>query len=409
MWTPRSSPYLERMIRMSRAATAAALTMSLALPLGAVGTAAAQDASASAAPPRAASAAFPQLPPPTGKYAVGSKVLHLVDRDRGDPWVPTADGRELMVSLHYPAARSGSGGTGTARYATLEEARLMAEGFGMSGAVPADRLSGMRTHSKPDAPVSKGRYPLVVLSPGFGAARWTQTNLAEDLASRGYVVASLDHAYESFGTSVPGGRTLTCVSCDAVDQGGVPLSVVTTTRAKDVSFVLDRLTGPDPVWRHSAVIDKRRVGMAGHSIGGASAASAMVGDRRVRAGINMDGAFWEKLPAGGLKGRPFMLLGTDDEVHRPGGTDRTWDETWPGLNGWKRWLTVAGSHHGTFSDHPVISEHFGVPGEPYPAARATAITRTYVSAFFDEHLRGTPRAVLAGPTAANPEVKFHTP
>ncbi|MFF2020883.1 alpha/beta hydrolase family protein [Streptomyces sp. NPDC058171] len=407
------------MIRMSRAATAAALAMSLAVPLGLASTAAAQDrpafpwAPSSWAPSSASRAAESvpakpaHLPRPTGKFGVGSKVLHLVDHSRADPWVPTADGRELMVTLHYPAARSAKGDP--ARYATGEETRRMRDGFALPAAIPAEQLSRIRTHSKVNARIAKGRYPLVLLSPGYGAGRYTQTSLAEDLASRGYVVASMDHAYESFGTSMPDGRTLTCASCDAVDNNGVPITLVTQTRAKDVSFLLDQLTGPDPVWRHSGAIDKKRVGMAGHSIGGAGAASAMVGDRRVRAGINMDGAFWEEMPRGGLNGRPFMFLGTDDEVHRPGGVDRSWDATWPKLDGWKRWLTVSGAHHGTFSDFPVITEHYGLPGEPYPAARGIGITRTYVAAFFDRHLRGAARPILDGPTTGNPEVKFHNP
>ncbi|MGX2996948.1 alpha/beta hydrolase family protein [Streptomyces sp. JNUCC 64] len=399
------------MIRMSRAATAAALAMSLAAPLGLAGTAVAQESSKPRAAAPAAPASALQLPKPTGKYGVGSTVLHLVDRARTDPWVPTADGRELMVTMHYPASRKAKGAP--ARYSTLKEARLMLKGFGMSDGTddtPAKQMSRMRTHSKVDVPVAKGKHPLVVLSPGFGASRFTQTNLAEDLASRGYVVASVDHAYESYGVSMPDGRTLTCASCTAVDENGVPIALVTQTRAKDVSFLLDRLTAAKPVWKQAKSIDKKRIGMAGHSIGGAAAASAMVGDKRVRAGLNMDGAFWEDLPARGLNGRPFVMLGADDEYHRPGGLDRSWDETWPKLGGWKRWITVVGANHGSFSDTPVLSEHYGLPDrEPFGADRMLKITRTYVAAYFDRHLRGADRPVLDGPSPRNPEVKFYNP
>lgn len=43
------------------------------------------------------------LPAPTGPYRVGSTELHLIDRDRPDPWVPERK-RELMVSVFDPAA-----------------------------------------------------------------------------------------------------------------------------------------------------------------------------------------------------------------------------------------------------------------------------------------------------------------
>ncbi|MFE0776034.1 alpha/beta hydrolase family protein [Streptomyces sp. NPDC058861] len=392
------------MTRLTRAVAATALACSLALTAG-VATATAADAPAPGARTAAAHPARPAaLPAPTGPHAVGSTVLPLVDRSRTDPWVPTADGRALMVTLHYPAARSGGG---PAPYATREEARLLAEQLGPG--VSGDVLARTRTHGRTDARPAPGRHPLVVLSPGFSVSRWTLTSLAEDLASRGYVVASVDHAYESFGISLPGGRTLTCVACEALDEDGVHGSVVTTTRAADVRYVLDRLVGPRSVWRHADAIDARRIGMAGHSIGGASAATAMVADRRIDAGINMDGAFWEELPAEGLRGRPFLMLGTHDETHLPGGADTSWDRTWSALDGWKRWITLAGSDHFSFSDGPVLSRHFGLPEPELSADRAVALTRTYVSAFFDRHLRGLPRPVLDGPSAANPEAHFQNP
>ncbi|WP_369381863.1 alpha/beta hydrolase family protein [Streptomyces sp. cg36] len=400
------------MITVTRAATAVTLSLALALPLAAAsGASAAPGATASSGQPAApapspAPVAAPMtLPRPTGEYGVGSSVFHLVDHSRKDPWNPAAKSRELMLTLHYPAARSGGPGP-VAPYATTAETALLVKGMGMEKAVPAEVLSATRTNSRPDARPAGGSHPLIVLSPGFGGSRYTMTALAEDLASRGYVVASVDHAYESYGISVPGGRTLTCLACTAVGEGGVSGSVVTATRAGDVSFVLDRLTGRHSFWRYASMIDQRRIGMAGHSIGGASAASTMAGDSRVRAGVNMDGAFWDELPRG-LGGRPFMMLGTGD--HRPGGPDGTWDRTWPRLDGWKRWITVAGSEHYTFTDAPLTQAHFGLPQPPLPEARALDITRTYVAAFFDQHLRGIARPVLDGPTAGNPEVTFEDP
>ncbi|MFG2294379.1 alpha/beta hydrolase family protein [Streptomyces sp. NPDC048603] len=395
-----------------RAAAAAVLALALALPVAA-GTASAAPAPSvpSAASPADAGRLLttaPELPRPTGPLPVGSTVLHLVDRSRSDPWVPTAEGRELMVTLHYPAARSGTGRP--APYATTEEAARLIEGAELGDGVSPAELSAMRTHSRSDARPAPGRRPLVVLSPGFSLSRYTLTALAEDLASRGYVVASVDHAYESFGIATPDGRVLGCVACTEVFEGRAKGDKVTAARAKDVSFVLDRLTGRHPVWKHAGIIDRKRIGMAGHSIGGAAAAAAMVGDARIRAGANMDGAFHDRLPAGGLGGRPFLMLGTDDGVHRPGGEDTSWDPTWRALgSGEKRWLTVSGTDHGSFTDAPVIFGHFGLPRPPIPVDRATGIPRVYLAAFFDRHLRGTEQPLLDGPSPANPEVVFHTP
>ncbi|MEU8542021.1 alpha/beta hydrolase [Streptomyces sp. NPDC048717] len=406
------------MNKATRAAATVLLACALALPaatLPASATTIAPPVPSVAAALRApAPAALPttsaplELPAPTGRFAVGAGDLHLVDHSRPDPWVPTADGRELMVTLHYPAARR-TGGT-PAPYATEDESRLLLAGVGGVDPAGIRDLAAMNTYSVKDARPAPGRRPLVVLSPGFGMPRFTLTALAVDLASRGYVVASVDHAYETSGTSVPGGRVLApCVACELLATGRIEGADVTAARAADVRFLLDRLTGPHAVQPYARMIDRDRIGMAGHSIGGASAEAAMLKDRRIDAGANMDGSFWDALPAGGLGGRPFLFLGADD-AHFPGGGDTSWDTTWRALGGRKYWLTVAGADHMTFTDAPVLLRHFGVPSDAViPDGRALAVTRAYVAAFFDRELRGTPQPLLDGPSPLHPEVRFHTP
>ncbi|MFF9145928.1 alpha/beta hydrolase family protein [Streptomyces sp. NPDC014861] len=393
---------------MIRAAATALLACAVALPTAVTATAAPTPAvrsGSTSVTDRPADAV--RLPAPTGPYRVGSSVLHLVDRSRTDPWVPEADGRELMVTVHYPAsARPGNGRP--AAYATQEEARRLLEAVSVDDPALIRQVAMARTHSRTDARPTPGRHPLVVLSPGFGMARYTLTSLAVDLASRGYVVASVDHAYESSGTSVPGGRTLTCVACEVMDESGWSKgALVTGTRAADTRFVLDRLTGARPAWKYASSIDRKRIGMAGHSIGGASAATAMASDRRIDAGLNMDGSFWDELPADGLGGRPFLFLGTDS--HGPGGEDASWDRTWAGLSGSKHWLTVTGADHLGFSDAPVLLDHFGLPHGDLPAERVVSVTRAYVAAFFDENLRGREQQLLDGPDPSHPEVRLHRP
>jgi predicted dienelactone hydrolase len=339
-----------------------------------------------------APAAVLRLPAPTGPYAVGRDVLHLVDPGRADPWVPTVR-RELMVSLYYPARR----GTGTpAPYASTAEVAQTLAAQGLP--IPPEALSTARTNARDHAARLPGRWPLVVLSPGFGAPRWTLTALAEDLTSRGYAVASIDHAYEAAGAAFPRG-ILPCVACTAA-RTAADLRRATAGRGVDVSFAIDEL-----VRRFPAMLDRRRIGMAGHSLGGAAAVSAMVRDRRVLAGVNLDGAFGDPVPANGLDHRPFLLLGTDDAVHRPGGTDRTWDLAWQRLDGPKRWLTVAGTDHLSFSDLPVFASQLSLGGTERPVV----ITRAYVAAFLDRWLRHRPRRLLAGPSPAFPEVVFQHP
>ncbi|NUW42110.1 alpha/beta hydrolase family protein [Nonomuraea rhodomycinica] len=348
----------------------------------------------------------PYLPEPTGSHPVGTTSLHLKDASRPDPWVPSVKARELMVSLWYPAR---SPGLQRARYMTPKESELFLKDAKLTDLPPA-LLSTTRTNAFSDAkPAGRGHgLPLVVLSPGFGKPRSTLTALAEDLASRGYVVAAIDHTYETVATTFPDGRVTTCVPCDG-DHDPSMFTKVVNVRAADVSFVLDRLTGPRPAWKGARLIDRSRTGMAGHSIGGASAVTALALDARLRAGIDIDGTTPPDALTRELK-RPFMFLGKA-ATYTPGMEPAaTWERDWKLMTGWKRWLLVTGAEHASFTDVGVLAAEFGIDiGADLPAERGLAITRTYVGAFFDRHLLNRPQPLLDGPSASNPEVKHCVP
>ncbi|MFF2625687.1 alpha/beta hydrolase family protein [Kitasatospora griseola] len=388
---------------LRRAAAAAAAL--LALPLAVTAAAPAPAAPAVPLPlPVSASTAVPadvhlQLPRPTGPYAVGREILHLVDRGRPDPWVPSAGPRQLMVSMHYPAER-GTGGA--APYMTPAAARLLLDDKLPEFGVPTEALAGARTWARTGAQPLQRRFPLLVLSPGFTMPRTELTNLAEDLTSRGYVVALIDHTYENTGTTFPDGRTLTCILCDTLTPDSDWAGIV-ANRAKDASFVVDQLTTRP---RYAHLVDRDRIGMAGHSSGGAATVPALLTDSRIRAGVDLDGSLDHQVPVTGLKGKPFMVIGNSAD----GQEDPSWTAGWPRVDGWKRWLTVAGSDHSTFTDYALFFEQLGLPPRPgatIDAARGLRLTRQYVAAFFDLHLKGVPQPILDGPTPQNPEITFH--
>lgn len=354
------------------------------------------------APPRSAAgppafAGPAVLPAPTGPHPVGTTVRYVADASRPDPWNPDAGARELKITLWYPAERRDGP---RAPYMTPKESELVIRGSGFAGA-PYDALSRTRTNAVRDAAPAGRGLPLVLLSPGFTKPVSTLTALAEDLAGRGYVVAGIDHAYESHATTLPGGRVAECLACDADGDPGFGTRVV-RVRAADVSFVLDRLWS---VWDGAGRVDRDRIAMAGQSIGGAAALAAMVRDPRIRAGVNMDGTTYARIPKGGLS-RPFMFLGSAGHV--PGGPDHSWDRDWRLLTGWKRWFVPEGAEHQSFTDLPLLADALGVrpPSGVLPAARAVEITRAYVAAFLDRHLGSLERPLLDGPSPRHPEVRI---
>jgi dienelactone hydrolase len=345
----------------------------------------------------------PTLLAPSGRHPVGTTSLYLRDTSRVDPWVPSVPYRELMVSVFYPAATS----HGPAKqFMTEAEARAVLDEAGV-GDVPPAALTTVHTDAVVDARPAGRRHslPLIVLSPGFKRPRAELTSLAGDLASHDDVVVVVDHTYENVATTFPGGRVTGCAACGSYNPEF--WAKLQRGRAADVSFVVDELTGPHPKWRGAALIDRTRIGMAGHSVGGASAINTMVTDPRIRAGIDIDGTTSDPLLAPGLH-RPFLFLGRAN-MYTPGTGNESdsWDRDWAQLHGGKRWLVVAGMAHPSFTDIGLVGEQLGLDfGADTPAARGADITRTYVRAFFDLHLRHVHRPLLDRPSPRYPEVAF---
>lgn len=149
-------------------------------------------------------------------------------------------------------------------------------------AVPGMGTAG----SEREVPVSlwlpddtQSKHPLLIFSHGSFGVENSNLSLFEELASRGFVAASLGHPYHSFVTELSDGRKV------FVD-GGFARSVMqspgardpestlkafrewTRIRVEDLSFALDSLLGDE---RFANVIDRDKVILAGHSLGGAAA------------------------------------------------------------------------------------------------------------------------------------------
>ncbi|PUB31915.1 hypothetical protein C8K30_101433 [Promicromonospora sp. AC04] len=392
MKTPR------RVARSALVTTTLLACAAVAVPSTAVAGPAAIGPTASA-PSSAADDPILSLPEPTGPFPVGLTPIRLVDEERADPWVPEAR-RELMVSVWYPAVPHGEPApytTEAVSAAVINSARLP---------VSPDILTTVDTHSYDRAPALPGRRSLVVLSPGAGLSRESLTALAEELASRGYVVAGVDHTYEARAVEFPDGRVAGCLLCER-DPSAELGEWVSRGRSADISFVLDELT-EGRLWRHAPTIDARHIAVVGHSLGGSSAAATIVGDPRVDAGINMDGTFQVDFPEAGMD-RPFLMLGSGS--HEPGaGDEPDWPDNFARLGATSQWLQVPTANHGSFTDQLMFLDQLGVPLPGGPGtvggARGVEITNAYVGAFLDRHLRGMDAPLLDGPSDAYPEVEF---
>lgn len=140
---------------------------------------------------RAAKSAITQnrivaLPPVVGSRTVGTRVLRMLDSSRPDPFAADGRRRELLVRFWYPSPR-----LQTCQPAAYASPRAWAYFSQLTGLT----LPDVTTNSCQDAPVASGAHPVVVFTPGYTATFTDYTFLLEDLASRGYVIASVDHTY----------------------------------------------------------------------------------------------------------------------------------------------------------------------------------------------------------------------
>ncbi len=356
------------------------------------------------------------LPKPSGPRRIGTVTLHLVDKTRTDPWLPSHPTRELMVQLWYPAARAA--GHPLAPWISPGAVTHFEKSMG----IPARTLRWPTTHARNRAPVLRGRRPrpVVLYSPGLGSERNKSTSLVEELASHGYIVVTIDHTHDAGRVEFPDGRVATTALPVEIDDEVVAKALA--VRVADTRFVLDQLTAintganPDAAGRPlprglRGALDLSRTGMFGHSLGGATALAAMHDDARVRAAANLDGSLLGGSATAGSD-RPLLLLGSDQgRWHDP-----SWDELWANHDGWKRELVLAGSRHISFTDlevlYPQAAPLVGLTPKqitqvlgPLAPLRAVRAQRVHLRAFFDLHLRGQSTPLFGKASPGFPEIQ----
>jgi hypothetical protein len=344
------------------------------------------------------------LPAPTGPYAVGRADYDWVDPAREDPFAPPGTRRELLVWVWYPAALAP--GAAPAPYLPEPFARLRDR---EPWSLFSQRPQAIRVHAVAEAPVAAAadRLPVLVFEPGLGRAPVDYTTLAEELASHGYVVAGI---FPTASTEVvfPDGHVARSV--DAARDAMVPDQLIALWSG-DVRFALDRLTALEAEAgdRFAGRLDLGRVGVFGHSFGGATAAEACRLDRRCKAGADLDGTPYGPVARAGLP-QPFLFVRGDEE----------WDpEERPGMAAIVRSaptghgaIMIHGARHFNFADTAVtfapMARPLGALG-PIDGARGLRIAAAYLEAFFDHALNGADAPLLAGPSPAYPEVEFLAP
>ena len=246
----------------------------------------------------------------TGAYRVNEVSAILIDEGRTDPFENDGSYREIPVHFYYPEN-------------------------------------------------SDGEYPLVVFS--HGAFGYYQSNFSTyaELASNGYVVAALDHPHHSFQSWLKlRVDDFNCV-LDAVEEAAKTHALGNNWLTEDRDTVLS-------VLNHT---DTDRIGLMGHSLGGA--ASVAVGRERtdVAAVIDLDGTMLGETK-GVENGRnvyydepyPVPVLDFNKERDYNDREQYKSEKGYPYVNEYVvenakdgRTVTFSGVEHMDFTDLPLIS------------------------------------------------------
>ncbi len=184
---------------------------------------------------------------PTGEYQVSTTDYSYTDTKRMETYTNTGENRKLNVRIWYPKT-------------------------------------------------SKGKFPLIVFSPGAFGTKTSNTSLCNELASHGYVVCAIDHTYQCVFTTDVDGNTMfmnsnyrkeISMESDYRDKrkNYVLYRKWMEIRMGDISFVVDNIISEEKNLEADqaySLVDPSNVGVMGYSLGG----SAALGLGRARDDIN---------------------------------------------------------------------------------------------------------------------------
>jgi predicted dienelactone hydrolase len=348
------------------------------------------------------------LPAPTGPLPVGRTSV---------VWSDAARNRDVRIDVWYPAATADAP---PAPY--LADLGAIEQTIGTPAVKKAVRKAYDTIERRADQsyalaapPPAPGRHHVIVFSHGFAESSQFYAVLLEDLASRGYVVLGVEHPGDAFA-SVANGRVIpfddaAWQQAKATSDGAVAYQIAQVViRSADLRFVIDRLrTQPLPL---GIDVERTRVGVFGHSLGGMAAAGVCAAEPVV-ACANLD-ADYEGLPwlrDASPPTRPFLFFATphsiyesptlpvptDDELAKRKTTREAYnaearkyqaaqDAAMAGLAiGHRIAVETPDFTHGSFMDLGLLGP--GVADAERGLALANlAFSRRYLRAFFDTYL-----------------------
>lgn len=340
-----------------------------------------------------------KLPEPTGNYAVGTMSLELMDVNREEPCTQdNSDHRKLMIQIWYPAYAGNEGEIQTYPVQVAEALNSVLK-------VPDwlfGYFSNIRTHTFLDAKILPldEKYPIIVFSPGNNSTRFQNMAVVEELVSSGYVVIGVDHPYTSNDVLFTDGSTAYRSEGHLDVESQIDFyEKEIDIRAEDLQYVMHYLREGQLTEKVAEIvkqIDFDRIGMLGHSYGGATIVEAMAREPYVKVGVSYDGGLWGRAVEEGIT-QPLLYMSASQTLDYMNDTSAAKAEThsfvtsvFENLEKLQEkssdnflFVLFEGYNHYSFTDIPLISPLFQSKNE------TVMTTIQYTKAFFDRYLKDT--------------------
>lgn len=338
-----------------------------------------------------------------GSHKIGVTTMTFTNPDQVDVVNTGSEGdiarydRSLNVEIWYPATdETTPGGTLTA---------LVRDG------VTQATLTGQAARDA--APDTSQTFPLVIISHGYPGNRFLMSPLGENLASKGYVVASIDHRDSTYDDQTAFGSTL-------------------VNRPWDQRFVIDQMGALDGDL--GQIIQDDNVAIIGYSMGGYGAliyagagvtkasteytwgapqallernmmgtdSHAALADDRVKAFVAFgpwgnNTGFWDADGWAGIE-KPLMLIaGSVDDVSMYDAIRGIFDDT---KNTTRHLLTFENANHNAGAPMPAPVETYDLPAADgwfpfghysdavWDTTKMNNVSQHFITGYLDLHLKG---------------------
>ena len=340
-----------------------------------------------------------------GEYAIGVKTFKIVNPkqidivkiDPANSTNPPKYDRPLTLETWYPAIKDSQGNTSLDVYLRDGKTIVSIQGKAIRDAKPF---------------ISSQKYPLVLISHGYPGNRFLMSHLAENIASKGYVVVSIDHTDSTYRTQAAFGSTLINRPLDQL----FTLDQIERMSKDSSSFLFD-------------LVNTQNTALIGYSMGGYGAVIAAGGgvtpqavdypwglpqdalaihqnrqylDPRLKTVIafapwGMNYGIWDSTTLKDVKVPMFFIAGSVDDVS---GYKEGVRAIWQGTTMVDRaLLTFENANHGVGAPMPApkesyvydetlgfnISEHY--TDAVWDTVRMNNISQHFVTAWLEKHLK----------------------